>query len=217
MYIHFRNLIGFFFFCLDDVHPFKESYRLFFCLDDVHPFKESYRLFCLDDVHLFKESYHLFFFIWTMYIRLRNLIVSFFVWMMYIHLRNLIVFIYLFLNLLGVFAFRWRFDNGQDNQNTLIVEWYVYSLRIIEKSLRHCWLLPIAVIPIRDISLDARHSMDKVACFHSDLPGGNFLGENSGRPCRVLPRLVLACLVLGPLLQESLFKRWDLQCWISST
>ena len=41
-----------------------------------------------------------------MYIRLRNLIVSFFVWTMYIHLRNLIVFIYLFLNLLGVFAFR---------------------------------------------------------------------------------------------------------------
>ena len=41
-----------------------------------------------------------------MYIRLRNLIVFFFVWTMYIHLRNLIVFIYLFLNLLGVFAFR---------------------------------------------------------------------------------------------------------------
>ena len=41
-----------------------------------------------------------------MYIRLRNLIVSFFVWTMYIHLRNLIVFIYLFLNFLGVFAFR---------------------------------------------------------------------------------------------------------------
>ena len=44
---------------LDDIHPFKESYRLF-DLDDVHPFKKSYHLFDLDDVHPFKESYRLF-------------------------------------------------------------------------------------------------------------------------------------------------------------
>ena len=37
MYIHLRNLIVFFF-DEDDVHPFKESYRLFFIEDDVHPF-----------------------------------------------------------------------------------------------------------------------------------------------------------------------------------
>ena len=43
-------------FCLDDVLPFKEPYRLF-DLDDVHPFKEFYRLFDLDDVHPFKEFY----------------------------------------------------------------------------------------------------------------------------------------------------------------
>ena len=199
MYIHLRNFVVSFFVWTIYIHL------------------RNHIVFFVWTMYIYLRNLIISFFIWTMYIRLRNLIVSFFVWTMYIHLRNLIVFIYLFLNFLGVFAFRWRFDNGQDNQNTLIVEWYVYSLRIIEKSLRHCWLLPIAVIPIRDISLDARHSMDKVACFHSDLPGGNFLGENSGRPCRVLPRLVLACLVLGPLLQESLFKRWDLQCWISST
>ena len=46
MYIHLRNFIVFFDF--DDVHPFKESYRLFYW-DDVHPFKESYRLSDLDN------------------------------------------------------------------------------------------------------------------------------------------------------------------------
>ena len=46
MYIHLRNFIVLF--GSDDVHPFKESYRLF-SLDDVHPFKESYRLFSVDD------------------------------------------------------------------------------------------------------------------------------------------------------------------------
>ena len=30
-------------FSLDDLHPFKEFYRLNFYLDDLHPFKESYR------------------------------------------------------------------------------------------------------------------------------------------------------------------------------
>ena len=70
IYIPLGNLIVFY---LDDVHLFKESYRLFsfwtmcihlrnlivFYLDNVHPFKDFYRLFCF----------------WTMYIHLRNLIV----------------------------------------------------------------------------------------------------------------------------------------------
>ena len=69
-----------------------------------------------------------------------------------------------------------------------------------------------AVIPIRNTSLDARHSTDEVACFRPSPPGGNFLDENSGRPYRVLPRLVLACLVLSPWLQELVFEGLDLQC-----
>ena len=56
--------------------------------------------------------------------------------------------------------------------------------------------------------------MDEVACSHPNPLGGNFLGKNSGRPCRVLPRLVLICLVLGPLLQESLFEGRGLRYWI---
>ena len=72
------------------------------------------------------------------------------------------------------------------------------------------------VIPIRNTSLDAWHSTDKVACFCPDPLGGNFLNENSGRPYKVLPRSVLAFLMLGPLLQESLFEGWDLQCWTFS-
>ena len=46
MYIHLRNFIVLF--SSNDVHPFKESYRLF-SLNDVYPFKESYRLFGVDD------------------------------------------------------------------------------------------------------------------------------------------------------------------------
>ena len=63
-----------------------------------------------------------------------------------------------------------------------------------------------AVIPICNTSLGAQHSMEEVACFRLDPPDGNFLGENNGQPCRVLPRLALACLVLGPLLKESLYE-----------
>ena len=63
-----------------------------------------------------------------------------------------------------------------------------------------------AIVAIRNTSLGARHSMDEVACFLLDPSSGSFLGENSGRPCRVLPRLVLICLMLGPSLQESLFE-----------
>ena len=62
------------------------------------------------------------------------------------------------------------------------------------------------VIPIRNTSLGARHSMDEVACFRPNPPGGSFLGENNGRPYMVLPRLVLICLVLGPSLLVSLFE-----------
>ena len=43
---------------LDDVHPFKESYRLFW--DDVHPFKESYRLSLFRTIiRPFRGSYRL--------------------------------------------------------------------------------------------------------------------------------------------------------------
>ena len=70
--------------------------------------------------------------------------------------------------------------------------------------------------PFRNTSLDARHSKDEVACFQLDPPSGNFLGENNGRPCMVLPRLVLTFPVLGPLLQEPLFEGRDLQCWTFS-
>ena len=66
--------------------------------------------------------------------------------------------------------------------------------------------------PFRNTSLDARHSTDEVACFLLDPPSGNLLGKNNGQPCRVLPKLVLPCLVLGPLLRESPFKGRDLQC-----
>ena len=62
------------------------------------------------------------------------------------------------------------------------------------------------IVPIRNTSLGAQHSMDEVAFSHPNPLGGNFLGENSERPCRVFPRLVLICLVLGPSLQELLFE-----------
>ena len=48
--------------------------------------------------------------------------------------------------------------------------------------------------------------MDEVTCSRLDLTGDNFLSKSSRQPCRVLPSLVLACLALGPLLQESLFE-----------
>ena len=62
------------------------------------------------------------------------------------------------------------------------------------------------MVPICNTSLGAPRSMDEVTCSRLDLPGGNFLGKSSGRPCRVLPNLVLACLALGPLLRELLFE-----------
>ena len=61
-----------------------------------------------------------------------------------------------------------------------------------------------AMVPSRDTSLDVRHSTDEAAYFLLNLLGGNFSVVNSGRLCRVLPRLDLACLVLDLLLQESL-------------
>ena len=63
-----------------------------------------------------------------------------------------------------------------------------------------------AMVPSRDTSLDVRHFTDEAAYFLLSLLGGNFPIVNSGRLCRVLPRLDLACLVLDLLLQESLFK-----------
>ena len=62
----------------------------------------------------------------------------------------------------------------------------------------------LIIVLIRNTSLGAQHSMGEVACSHPNPPGGNFLGESSGLPCKVPPRLVLICLVLGSLLQESL-------------
>ena len=60
MYIHLRNFIVFF--GEDDVHQFKESYRLFFIEDDVIPLRDLIVFFFgEDDVHPFKESYRLLF------------------------------------------------------------------------------------------------------------------------------------------------------------
>ena len=67
-------------------------------------------------------------------------------------------------------------------------------------------------IPIHNTFLGAQHSMDEVTRSRSNPPDGSFLGKNSGRPCRVPFSLVLICLVLGPLLQESLSKGRGLQC-----
>ena len=69
-----------------------------------------------------------------------------------------------------------------------------------------------AMAPSRDTSLDVRHSTDKAAYFLLNLLGGNFPVVNSGRLCRVLPRLDLACLVLDLLLQESLSRGRDPRC-----
>ena len=64
------------------------------------------------------------------------------------------------------------------------------------------------MIPIHNTSLGAQHSMNEVACFCLDPPDGNFHGENSGRPCRVLPRLALSCLVCcGSFVAEVTFQR----------
>ena len=68
------------------------------------------------------------------------------------------------------------------------------------------------VIPICNTSLAARHSTDEVACFRPYPLGDNFLGENNGRPCRVLSKLVLICLVLGSSLWVSLFEGRGLRC-----
>ena len=48
MYIHLRNLIVFFF-GEDDIHPFKESYRLFFIEDDIHPLRDLIVFFFFED------------------------------------------------------------------------------------------------------------------------------------------------------------------------
>ena len=58
------------------------------------------------------------------------------------------------------------------------------------------------MVSIHNTFLGAQHSTDEVAYSRPNLLGGNFLGKNSGRPCRFLPRLVLICLVLGLLLQK---------------
>ena len=68
------------------------------------------------------------------------------------------------------------------------------------------------MVPIHNTSLGAQHSTNEVACSRPNLLGGNFLGENSGRPCRVLPRLVLIFLVLGLSLQKVLFEGRGLRC-----
>ena len=58
-------------------------------------------------------------------------------------------------------------------------------------------------VPIRNTSLGAQHSKDKVTCSSPNLPSESFLTKNSGRPCRVLLMLALTCLVLDPSLQVS--------------
>ena len=67
-------------------------------------------------------------------------------------------------------------------------------------------------VPIRNTSLEAQHYRDEVTYSRPDLPGGSFLVENSGRPSRVLPMLVLICLVLDPSLPVSPSVGWDLWC-----
>ena len=58
------------------------------------------------------------------------------------------------------------------------------------------------MVSFRNISLDVRHSMDEVVSFPLSFLDGNFLGVNSGRLYRAIPKLGLACLVLDLLLQE---------------
>ena len=67
-----------------------------------------------------------------------------------------------------------------------------------------------AMIPFRNTSLDVRHFMDEVAFFLLSLLDGNFLGMNSGRLYKALPKLDLVCLVLNLLFQESLSEGQDL-------
>ena len=67
-----------------------------------------------------------------------------------------------------------------------------------------------AMIPFRNTSLDVRHFMDEVAFFLLSLLDGNFLGMNSGRLYKALPKLDLVCLVLNLLFQESLSEGRDL-------
>ena len=69
-----------------------------------------------------------------------------------------------------------------------------------------------AMVPSRDTSLDIQHSTDEAAYSLLNLLGGNFHVVNSGRLCRVLPRLDLTCLVLDLLLQESLARGQDPRC-----
>ena len=66
------------------------------------------------------------------------------------------------------------------------------------------------MIPFRNTSLDVRHSMDEVAFFLLSLLDGNFLGVNSGRLYKALPKLDLVCLVLNLLFQEPLSEGQDL-------
>ena len=61
------------------------------------------------------------------------------------------------------------------------------------------------IVPIRNTCLSAQHSKDEVTCSRPNLPDDNFLTENSGRPCKVLPMLALTCLMLDPSLQVSPF------------
>ena len=67
-----------------------------------------------------------------------------------------------------------------------------------------------AMIPFCNTSLDVRHSMDEVTFFLLSLLDGNFLGVNSGRLYKALPKLDLVCLVLNLLFQASLSEGRDL-------
>ena len=60
-------------FNLNDVHPFKESYRFFIWTKYSH--LRNLIIFYLDYVHLFKKSYRLLFGRCTLYIHLRNFII----------------------------------------------------------------------------------------------------------------------------------------------